>query len=122
MKYRRPIKWIQDRREEIITNIHARDHIYDVEAAVTSDGVIKALRLNLLTNAGAYSSYPFGCTLEPTGGARMLLGPYKIRHYTYEARPIAHLTFPSGAHRSDAQPNTPEQQPERKDGVTRGRH
>src|SRR3546814_6226906 len=47
MKYRRPIKWIQDRREEIITNIHARDHIYDVEAAVTSDGVIKALRLNL---------------------------------------------------------------------------
>src|SRR3546814_18969289 len=35
----------------------------------------------------------------------MLVGPYKIRHYTYEARAIATHTFPSGAYRGVAQPS-----------------
>lgn len=104
-KYRRAVKWIQDRREELLTNIHARDHLYRVEAAVGRDGVVAAVRVELLTNAGAYSSYPFGCTLEPTGGARMLPGPYKIRNYTYDAYAVATNTCPSGAYRGVAQPS-----------------
>jgi aerobic carbon-monoxide dehydrogenase large subunit len=103
-KYRRAVKWIQDRREELLTNIHARDHLYRVEAAVGRDGIIAAVRVELLTNAGAYSCYPFGCTLEPTGGARMLPGPYKIRNYSYDAYAIATNTCPSGAYRGVAQP------------------
>jgi carbon-monoxide dehydrogenase large subunit len=104
-KYRRAIKWIQDRREEFLTSIHARDHLYRVEAAVRGDGVIAALRVELLTNAGAYSSYPFGCTLETTGGVRMIVGPYTIRNYSYEARAVATNTCPSGAYRGVAQPS-----------------
>jgi carbon-monoxide dehydrogenase large subunit len=104
MKYRKAVKWIQDRREELLTDIHARNHIYDVEAAVTNDGVIRALRLELVTDAGAYSSYPFGCTLETTGGARMIVGPYKIRNYAYQAFSVVTNTCPSGAYRGVAQP------------------
>ncbi len=103
-KYRRPVKWIQDRREELLTNIHSRDHRYDVAAAIDGDGRITALKLELLTNAGAYSSYPFGCTLEPTGGARMIVGPYQIRNYAYDCYAIATHTCPSGAYRGVAQP------------------
>jgi carbon-monoxide dehydrogenase large subunit len=104
LKLRRPMKWIQDRREELLTSIHARDHVYDVEAKFTREGVITALRLELYTNAGAYSSLPFGCTLEPTGGARMLVGPYRVRHYAYRNYSIATHTCPSGAYRGVAQP------------------
>ena len=105
IKYRRAVKWIQDRREELLTSIHARDHLYDLEVAVDGDGIIQAVRLELLTNAGAYSSYPFGCTLEPTGGARMLVGPYRIRNYAYTCYSIATHTCPSGAYRGVAQPS-----------------
>ncbi len=103
-KQRRPVKWIQDRVEELLTSIHARDHLYDLEASFDNDGIVQALRLKLYTNAGAYSSLPFGCTLETTGGARMIVGPYRIRDYTYECFSVATHTCPSGAYRGVAQP------------------
>ena len=105
LKLRRPIKWIGDRREDLLTSIHARDHIFTVEAAVDKDGRVLALRSDLITNAGAYSTYPFGCTLEPTGGVRMIIGPYDIRNYAYRARSYVTNTCPSGAYRGVAQPS-----------------
>lgn len=104
-RYRRPIKWIQDRREELLTSIHARDHLYEVEASIDADGVVKALRVDMLSNAGAYSSLPFGCSLESTGGVRMAVGPYRIRNYAYRTRSVATHTCPSGAYRGVAQPS-----------------
>jgi carbon-monoxide dehydrogenase large subunit len=98
------VKWTGDRREELSTSIHARDHVYHVEMVVTEEGIIHALRARILTNSGAYSSIPFGCTLEPTGGARMLPGPYRIKNYQYETYAIATHTCPSGAYRGVAQP------------------
>jgi carbon-monoxide dehydrogenase large subunit len=103
-KHRRPIKWVQDRREELLTNTHARDHIYEVEIAFTKEGVVTSLQLQLFTNIGAYSSSPFGGTLETTGGARMIVGPYKIRNYAYECHAVTTHTCPSGVYRGVAQP------------------
>ncbi|PWC94115.1 xanthine dehydrogenase family protein molybdopterin-binding subunit [Azospirillum sp. TSO5] len=102
--YRRAVKWVQDRSEELLNNIHSRNHIYDVEAAFDGDGVIRAVRLEMLANGGAYTSFPFGTTLEATGGARMLVGPYRIRNYAYQAYSIATNTCPAGAYRGVAQP------------------
>ena len=104
LKLRRSVKWIQDRREELITDIHSRDHVYDTEIAFDDRGVVQALRLRLRTNAGAYSTLPFGCTLEATGGARMIVGPYRIRNYAYDTYAIATHTGPAGAYRGVAQP------------------
>jgi len=104
-KFRRAVKWVQDRREELLNNIHARNHIYHVEAAFTRDGVITGLKLELLTNGGAYTSFPFGCTLEATGGARMIMGPYRIRNYAYRIACVVTNTCPAGAYRGVAQPS-----------------
>ncbi len=104
-KVGRPVKWMQDRREELLTNVHARDHVYELEVAVNRDGVLKGVKARILTNAGAYSSFPFGCTLEPTGGARMLPGAYRIRNYAYECYAITTNTCPAGAYRGVAQPS-----------------
>lgn len=104
-RFRRPVKWIQDRREELLTDIHSRDHLYELEAAVDESGIILGLRAGIWTNGGAYSSIPFGCTLETTGGARMIVGPYKITEYAYEAKAVATHTAPAGAYRGVAQPS-----------------
>jgi len=104
LKYGRPVKWIQDRREELLTNIHAREHIYAIEAGIDTDGVIVAMRCDMMANAGAYSSYPFGATLEPVGGVRFVLGPYHICNYGYLTRAVASHTCPAGAYRGTAQP------------------
>ena len=103
--WRRPVKWIPDRREELLTSIHARDHLYDVEVSFNGDGIVQAMRLKFYSNAGAYSSLPFGCQLEATGGARMIVGTYRIRNYAYECFAVATNTCPSGAYRGVAQPS-----------------
>ncbi len=103
--FRRPVKWIQDRREELITDIHSRDHRYEVAVAFDDDGIVQALRSRLRTNAGAYSTLPFGCTLETTGGARMIVGPYRITNYAYVAQAVTTHTGPVGAYRGVAQPS-----------------
>ncbi len=103
--FRRPVKWIQDRREELITDIHSRDHLYEVEIAFDDEGLVQALRSRVRTNAGAYSTLPFGCTLETTGGARMIVGPYRITNYAYVAQAVVTHTGPVGAYRGVAQPS-----------------
>ncbi len=104
-RQRRAIKWLQDRREELLTDAHARRHRYRIRVAFDEAGVIEAVDLDLTTDAGAYSTCPFACTLESTGGARMLPGPYRIRHYRYRVRAVATHTTPTGAYRGTGQPS-----------------
>lgn len=105
LKYGRPVKWIQDRREDLLTNAHARDNVIKVRAAASRDGKVVALQVELLSNAGAYSSSPYGCQLEPFGSVRMMLGPYAIDNYKYDVYAVATNTCPTGAYRGTGQPN-----------------
>ena len=104
LRLRRPVKWIQDRYGALLTDVHARDNRYRVEAAVDDDGIVLALKAEIRTNGGAYSALPFGCTLETTGGARMIVGPYRITEYSYTAAAVATHTAPVLAYRGVAQP------------------
>lgn len=104
LRLRRPVKWIQDRYGSLLTDVHARDNRYQVEAAVDDDGIVLALKAKIRTNGGAYSALPFGCTLETTGGARMIVGPYRITEYSYTATAVATHTAPVLAYRGVAQP------------------
>lgn len=105
LKLGRAVKWIQDRREDLLTSAHARDAVFTLKAAFQRDGVIVALEADFLSNAGAYSSYPYGCQLEPLGSVRMMLGPYAIPNYKYRIRAVATNTCPTGAYRGTGQPN-----------------
>ena len=104
LRLRQPVKWVQDRYGALLTDVHARDNHYRVDAAVDDDGIVTALRAEIRTNGGAYSAVPFGCTLETTGGARMIVGPYRITEYEYTATAVATHTAPVLAYRGVAQP------------------
>lgn len=104
-RYRRAVKWVQDRREDLLANAHAREHILRLKVSVNEDGVISAAYLDVKTNSGAYPNHPYSCTLEATAAVRMMPGPYKIRNYKYDVCSVATNTAPTGAYRGTGQPS-----------------
>ena len=97
MKLGRPVKWIQDRHESFVSDIHARDQQVEVEAAVAADGTLLAMRSRILSGAGAYSIFPRTSVVEGNMLGRTIPGPYRLRDYAY-AVDVAATNKPSLAH------------------------
>lgn len=103
-KYRSSVKWVQDRQDDFLTSTHARDFHYDVEIAISHDGILQAARINVTVNIGAYPSYPFGSSLESGGGPRTFPGPYKFQNYAFDTRSVFTHTSPTSAFRGVSAP------------------
>src|SRR6202140_4140281 len=58
---RRPVKWIEDRREHFFTSTHERGQIHDAEIALTRDGTVLGVKDVFLHDGGAYD--PYGLTV-----------------------------------------------------------
>jgi carbon-monoxide dehydrogenase large subunit len=86
----RPVMWIEDRRENILAATHAKDQRVDIEAAVTADGDLLAIRARFIGDAGAYSFNTASALVEPLLAAPTMPGPYKLPAYEYEV--VAGLT------------------------------
>ena len=52
----RPVKWTADRSESFLSDLQGRDLVTEAEAACDGDGRILAMRLNSVSNLGAYPS------------------------------------------------------------------
>jgi carbon-monoxide dehydrogenase large subunit len=77
-RLRRPVKWIEDRRENFLATHQERDQYWEVEIAVDNDAKILGVRGRLLHEAGAY--IPWGVVL-PWISATTVPGPYVIPNY-----------------------------------------
>ena len=55
MKTGRPVKWIEDRSENMVATIHGRDQVDYVEAAATREGKVTGLKIHGISDMGAYS-------------------------------------------------------------------
>ena len=78
IKLRRPIKWIEDRREHFVATTHERGQIHDAEIALTRDGRVLGIKDIFLHDTGAYD--PYGLTV-PINSQCTLLGPYDVPSY-----------------------------------------
>ena len=76
LRLNRPVKWIEDRRENMRATIHGRGQVGEVEAAVKKDGTILGLRYKVVADIGAYHQL-FTPAIPPFTGL-MLSGCYKI--------------------------------------------
>jgi carbon-monoxide dehydrogenase large subunit len=99
MRLRRPVKWLEDRRENLLACAQAREHVNHLEVAATRDGRLLAFRARLVCDAGAYSNYPVTAALEPGTAAGIIPGPYRVAAYSYEALGVATNKCPAGAYR-----------------------
>ncbi|HXJ84628.1 MAG TPA: xanthine dehydrogenase family protein molybdopterin-binding subunit [Candidatus Methylomirabilis sp.] len=95
----RPVRWLEDRRENLLTSAQARDHVSHVQAAARRDGTILAIKATLICDSGAYSVYPVTASLEPLTAAGILPGPYRIAALGYDAYAVATNKCPAGAYR-----------------------
>ncbi|MEM7255703.1 MAG: xanthine dehydrogenase family protein molybdopterin-binding subunit, partial [Pseudomonadota bacterium] len=95
----RPIKWIQDRAENLQASFHARDLTIDAELSADEKGRVIGLKARLDCDAGAYSAFPITSSLEPQTVGGGLLGPYRWQAYDYVGRAYATNKFPTGAYR-----------------------
>src|SRR5256884_7962713 len=95
--FRSPVKWVETRREHLLTAAHAREQWHDVELAARRDGTILALRAEILADVGAYTR-SLG-VLCPSITAASLPGAYRIRDYTCRVRAALTCKAPAAAYR-----------------------
>jgi carbon-monoxide dehydrogenase large subunit len=86
VKLGRPVKWIEDRREHLLTTTQERDQIWEVEMAADAEGRVLGLRGHLYHDQGAYTVRG---TNIPFSAATTILGPYVIPSYHLEIS-VAH--------------------------------
>lgn len=85
IKLNRPIKWIEDRRENFIGTTQERGQIHDVEIALTREGRVLGVRDVFLHDTGAYD--PYGLTV-PLNTQSHALGAYDIPNYYTEFKVV----------------------------------
>jgi carbon-monoxide dehydrogenase large subunit len=94
----RPIKWIEDRRENLTAASMAREESVAVRAAVRRDGKVLGLEAQITSDFGAYSFYPGNYMMRVVG--MLLPGPYDIRHYRYGVQVAITNKCPAGPMRA----------------------
>jgi carbon-monoxide dehydrogenase large subunit len=80
-KLGRPIKWIEDRRENFFATTQERGQIHDVEIAFSKDGHILGLKDAFLHDTGAYD--PYGLTI-PLNTQCHAMGGYDVKNFATE--------------------------------------
>ncbi|MBX5444040.1 molybdopterin cofactor-binding domain-containing protein [Sphaerobacter sp.] len=99
----RPVKWVEDRRENFVATTHGRDHIDYVDVAAKQDGTITGIRVKAYANMGAYLSTAAPGVPTWLFGL-MLSGPYKIPNISVEVHGVLTNTTPTDAYRGAGRP------------------
>lgn len=86
---KRPVKWVEDRRENLYGSYHAKDEICYVELAAKQDGTLLGMKCRFVGDVGAYTSYPWTPSFEPLQAAMAAPGPYKLHNVHMEAVAVA---------------------------------
>ncbi len=98
LKFRKPIKWIEDRREHLIAANHSRQQHHKIRAAIDAQGHILAIEDEFYHDNGAYMRTHAATVPDLT--AAMLPGPYVVPAY----RAVGHIRLtnktPCGTYRA----------------------
>lgn len=93
----RPVRWTEDRLEHLVASSSGSDRLMAFEAAVDDDGVVSALRVDLVDNVGAYLRPPEPSTLYRCFGN--ITGAYRIDAVGIRARAVVTNKAPTGLNR-----------------------
>jgi carbon-monoxide dehydrogenase large subunit len=85
----RPVRWLEDRREQLGANANCREHAYDIAVEVEADGRLVGIDCDAMVDSGAYSSYPFSACLEAAQIGSILPGPYRMDRFLCRTRSVA---------------------------------
>lgn len=100
----RPVKYMADRLESFVSDIHARDHVVTARMAVAETGEITALDVDDLVAAGAYSAYPRTSAVEANQVLNIAGGPYDIENYRGRTKVVFQNKTPISQYRGVGHP------------------
>jgi len=81
---KRPVRWREDRLENLSASMQARENTVRTRAAVDRDGRILSLEADIVEDFGAYCFYPANYIARVIG--MILTGPYRIQDYAFEVK------------------------------------
>jgi aerobic carbon-monoxide dehydrogenase large subunit len=102
MQLKKPVKWIESRRENAMSTIHGRGQVGTVEVAVKNDGTLLGLRYDVIYDVGAYLQ--FLTPAIPTLTGLMLSGCYKIPAISMTCRQAFTNKMSTDAYRGAGRP------------------
>jgi carbon-monoxide dehydrogenase large subunit len=100
---RRPVKWIETRREHMSGSAHARGQIHDIEIGARRDGTMLAVRDRIWVDLGAYNVW--GIVL-PYNTVAHLLGPHRVPNLDVECLGVVTNRAPNAPYRGAGRPET----------------
>ncbi len=89
----RPVKWVEDRRENLIAGPHSRNEQGRVRIALDGGGVIQAMAVDHVGDIGAYPACP--AVMDAT----LLTGPYRVPRLGFSMSMVWTNTMGKGAYR-----------------------
>jgi carbon-monoxide dehydrogenase large subunit len=97
----RPVKWVEDRLEHMVSAVHAREQVHEIELGLDADGQIVALRDHVLVDTGAYN--PLGLVI-PYNTIAHLMGPYRVPSFEATAEGVITTKTPTAPYRGAGRP------------------
>jgi carbon-monoxide dehydrogenase large subunit len=101
VRLRRPVKWIESRREDFAAAGHDREQEHDTTIAFNADGTIAALSGTFLADVGAFPMAGNGLTANTVNH---MPGPYRVPHYRNRGESVVTTTMFNAAYRAAGRP------------------
>ncbi len=98
----RPVKWIEDRRENMLATTHSRGIDTALELGLAADGRFQALRATVVLDVGAYVFTSGIATAELCGA--LIPGAYRIPDFSVEVLAVGTNKTPAATYRGAGQP------------------
>ena len=99
----RPVKWVEDRREHMMSAAHARHQVHAISLAAQRDGTIVGLRDRIWLDLGAYNVW--GIVL-PYNTVAHLIGPHRIANMRVDVQAVTTHKTPNAPYRGAGRPET----------------
>jgi carbon-monoxide dehydrogenase large subunit len=97
----RPVKWLEDKREQLLSSSHSREQRIDAEMAFDKEGRILGIRYRARIDAGAYLTFP---VVLPFIGLCHLFGPYRIPALSADVQSVLTNKTTSAPYRGAGRP------------------
>ena len=100
----RPLKFVSDRLEAFVNDVHARGHTVEAAIAVKADGTVLGFEVDDIAEIGAFSLYPRSSITEGMHAVTMTGVPYAAPALRARLRVVFQNKSMVGAYRGVGQP------------------
>ncbi len=104
LRLQRPVRWTEDRAENLMASSHARDQVIRVDVSADAEGRLLAIDADVAVDVGAYGVYAHAHVIEAGGTPAMIPGPYRLAGYRYRSRAVCTNKVAQGGYRGVGMP------------------